>query len=291
MDWPSRVRKGLLVELDQALATTPELVPLPEARFLETHVLYEGRSNQQECIIDWFASAVPGWIAPDRPYRVMSVGCGSGILDVPVARHLAAVAPALDYVGIDPNLVECDVFRGRFSDADLPAHVTLDVSATTFERYVTSAPFDLVHLVHCLYYLPDAAAALLKAQSLLGPGGRLVVVHAPCGALNDLATRFYDKGYGRPTLFAEDCADLLDRWGWRYVRSRIDARVDVTPMWMGDPEVGLALRDFIVQFDSERLPRDVQRLVDRYLRAIADPTPEGPVFIDHPVDVFVIDGP
>lgn len=280
-------RQRLLSQLDAMLREAPPLVPLEEARFLETHLLYEGRSDQQSRIIEWFARRLAPEVPVDRPYRVLSVGCGSGILDVPVAASFAKGSPALDYVGVDPNATECDAFARRFEDADLPG-AAVSVVPSTFEAFEDRDGFDLVHLVHCLYYLPEPGPALKRARSFVRTGGKLVLVHAPCEALNDLATRFYDKGYGRPTLFADDYATLMDELGWVYTRSRIDARVDVTPIADGDADIALALRDFIVQFDSLQLPPDVQSLVDRYLDLVAEPTPDGPTYIDHPVDVFVI---
>ena len=281
-------RRLLLAHLDEALSILEHLHPLDDARFLETHVLYEGRSDQQGRIVDWFAEHVPPRIGAHRPFRVLSIGCGSGILDVPVARHLAAAAPALEYVGVDPNQVECDAFARRFDAAAL-ARASLQVDAEPFEAFVSPRPFDLVHLVHCLYYLPDPAAALRQARALVGKGGQLVLIHAPREALNDLAVRFYDRGYGRPTPFAHDFAALFEQWQWPFAHQRIDAEVDVTPLIEGDPVVGPALRDFIVQFDTLRLPMGVQDLVDRYLRCIARVEP-GRSTISHPVDVFVIDG-
>lgn len=284
----SRERTQLLSRLDRELAALDALVPLSEQRFLDTHVLYEGRSDQQRRIIEWFGARFAPRPPPGRAYRVLSVGSGSGILDVPVAARLAEAAHALDYVGVDPSRVECERFAQAFRAAAI-AGARLDVVPETFEASATRGAFDLVHLVHCLYYMPDPAAALVKARRLLAPGGRLVLFVAPCAELNDLARRFYDKQYGRPTFFADDVAVLLEGWGWSFEREWVDARVEVTPLVRRDPDVGLALRDFIVQVDSAQLPEAVQSLVDRYLHLLAEPD-GGRTFIAHPVEAFVIGG-
>jgi len=281
-------RERLLARLDEALARVDELFLLDESRFLETHAIYEGRSDQRRRIIEWFGAQLAPDLPPDRPFRVLSVGCGSGLLDVPIATRLASRTADQEYVGVNPNRVECQAFESHFQQAAIPG-ARVEVVPATFEAFEGDRVFDLIHFVHSLYYMPDPAAALEKARKLLAPGGRLVVFHAPCEALNDLAARFWDKSYVRPTLFAEDLAALLDRWGWAHERERVESAVDVTPFVDGDPEIGLALRDFIVQVDSQRLPPPVQELVDRYLCLVAVPDRDR-AFIPHPVDVFFIDG-
>jgi SAM-dependent methyltransferase len=279
-------REDLLKRLDKALIGSSDLVPLDDARYLETHRIYEGRSDQQQRIIDWFGDQIAPTSQPDRPFRVLSVGCGSGILDVAIATRLAEQTDDLHYVGIDPNKVECEAFQQLFSDASLD-RVEVEVVPATFEDFEATCSFDLIHIVHSLYYMPDPAGALERARKLLAPGGRLVVFHAPCEALNDLTVRFWDKQYERPTLFAEDFAQTLDAWSWDYERTRVDARLEVTPMAQADSSIGLALRDFIVQYDSRHLPEPVQDLVERYLRLISTEH-RGETHIPHPVDVFVI---
>ena len=284
-------RRAILAELDQALAESDALVPLSEERFLKSHVLYEGRSAQQSRIVDWFADHVEGNGQAPASYRVLSVGCGSGVLDLAILDRWQARLAAIEYTGVDPNAAECEAFESAFAQADLD-QVELEVVRGRFEEALDGgSSFDLVHLVHCLYYMADAAESLRQARALCDGGGELVVFHAPCEALNDLATRFYDKLYGRPTLFAREVEALLESWGWSFARHRVDAWVDITPLIDGPPEhpVGRALRDFIVQVDSQALSAPVRSLVDRYLETIVRRA-DGAALVAHPVDAFVIRG-
>lgn len=286
-------RKDLLGSLERALSQSSDLVPLTDARYLETHDIFEARSDQRQLILDWFGDQIAPTLESDGSFRVLSIGCGSGILDVPIAKRLAKQTDGLHYVGVNPNRIECDAFKQRFAEASLdPAR--LEVAPTTFEDFETTSRFELIHFVHSLYYMTDPAGALEKARELLAPGGRLVVFHAPCEALNDLTVRFWNKLYDRPTLFAEDFAKTLDAWSWDYEQKRVDARLEVTPLdhadsAHADSSIGLALRDFIVQFDTQQLSRPVQDLVRSYLRLISVED-HGETHIAHPVDVFVIAG-
>lgn len=278
-------RTALLERLDRALDQVDTLIDLDEDRFLETHEIYEARSEQRSRIIEWFGRFVARG-PRERALGVLSVGCGSGVLDVPVARRLAERFGMLTYVGVNPNAVECRKFEAAFETAAMP-RVDASVVNATFEAYRTSDRFDLVHFAHSLYYLEDLEEALHKARRLLKPGGRIVVFQAPRGVLNDLAVRFYDKRYARPTLLADGFAGLLDGWGWPFAHHRIEAAVDVTPIIDGNPGLGVALRDFIIQVDGGQLPGDVQSIVGQYLKAAAYRV-DGRAFIAHPVDVFDI---
>lgn len=308
-------QRDLLGLLDTALSGPSELTPLGNARYLETHGIFEGRSDQQGLIMDWFGEyfvdLFSGPVPPPRatreadttpnPFRVLSIGCGSGILDLQIATRLSAQTAAFHYVGVDPNPVECEAFEQHFAEAALgktkggpqgnTESAQIEIVNATFENFEAGCQFDLIHFVHSLYYMPDPKAALEKARKLLAPGGRLVVFHAPCEAMNDLTVRFWDKDYGQPTLFAEDFAQILKAWDWDYERERVDARLEVSPLAQPDSSVGLALRDFIVQFDTESLSEPVQDLVHRYLDAIStEDENRKETHIDHPVDVFVIAG-
>lgn len=280
------VRDSLLSSLDSALEQLAELPPLDEARFLATHAIFEGLSGQRQRIIDELCARLDPPTPVDRPLRVLGVGCGAGDVDEAVARSLVAEVEELVYVGVDPSRAECEAMEQRFAEADIPG-VRLEVEIATFEDFVPAQSFDVVHFVHSLYYMSDPAAALVRARQILGPGGQLIVVQAPREELNELAVRFYDKCYERPTLFADDFAKILERWDWSFDRTRLDARIDVTALVEGDSEVGAALRDFVVQVDGRRLPPSVQGLIERYLCSIAFEH-HGRSFIAHPVDAFFI---
>ena len=277
-------RLSILDRIDRELVSVP-LVPLEEARFLETHVAYEAHSDQHRRFIDWFENRI-GSVAPtDRPYRVLSVGCGSGLLDVPVARHLASRGAQIDYVGINPNKAECAAFE-RHLAASGPTSAQLELVRVPFEEFTTETRFDLVHFVQSLYYFDDPGGALELARRLVAPEGRLILLHAPLESLNQLSTRFYDGFLGRPTLFAEDVAQTLLTWKASCIRERIEARLDVTPLVEGDKDLSLALSDFIVQVESSLLPPELQSLIRAYLDAITVKEPHAAPYIPHPVDAF-----
>ncbi|MAI78566.1 MAG: hypothetical protein CL917_06485 [Deltaproteobacteria bacterium] len=286
--------RELLERLDAELRGSGKMLPLCDARYLETHEIFEGRSNQQGLIIDWFSRFFQEHFRqpepPEGTFRVLSVGCGSGILDLQLATRLSDQTQDFHYVGVDPNSVECDHFQGQFAgfaSGQLGAQPQVEVVNKSFEDFEASCGFDLIHFVHSLYYMPDSAAALEKARRLLAPGGRIVFFQAPCEEMNALTVRFWDKEYARPTLFAEDLSDILEVQDWKYDRERINAFLEVSPLAYPDSSLGIALTDFIVQVDSLDLSEPVRNLITGYLKLISI-RDEDEVYISHPVDAFVM---
>lgn len=278
---------ALLERLDTALESVDSISALEGQRFLETHRAFEASSNQQSRIIDWFDDRIGAVEPSDRPYRVLSVGCGSGLLDVPVAQQLAREGACVEYTGVNPNEAECDAFARLFAEAG-PASARLELARVPFEDFETEERFELIHFVQSLYYVEDPQLALQHARRLLAPGGRIVVFHAPLAALNQLAVRFYDRWLGRRTLFADDVATILHSWSESCDRESVDTHLEVTSIAERDPQLGLALRDFIVQVESSELPQEVQELIDSYLDAVTTRGTAERSFIPHPVDAFVV---
>ena len=277
---------SLLKRLEDALADLDEVPLLDSERYSATHAVFESRSDQRQRIIDWLLARTSSVESAERPVRVLGIGCGAGEVDVAVARGLGSDAETLEYVGVDPNRSQADSFKEAFAEAELPG-VRVEVEIGPFEDFRSAEDFDLVHFVHSLYYMPDPAEALKRARSSLAADGKLIFVHAPLEELNDLAVRFYDKNYERPTLFANDFSRLLESWNWSFERTRLEARIDVTPFIEDEPGSGAALRDFIVQVDVASLPPSVRELVESYLRLISFRSGDRS-FISHPVDAFVV---
>lgn len=280
--------EAVLARLDAELDRVPDLPPLSDARFLETHRAFEERSEQRTLITESLCRRARRAELVQRPRRVLAVGCGAGDVDVPLARAMAARCEEVVYIGLDPNREECAATERLFEQED-PACVRFELEVGTFEDFDSGVAFDVIHFVHSLYYLDDPAAALVKARRMLAPGGQLVVVQAPREELNELAVRFYDRQFARPTLFAEDFAALLTEWKWAFERVRLDATVDLTPILDDGSELGAALTDFVCQVDARSLASEIQRLIDLYLRRISRVGGDR-LLAPHPVDAFFIDG-
>lgn len=256
------------------------VAPLSHDRFLETHVAFETSSTQQDQIREQLAAeSLPG------PASVLSVGCGSGILDVPLAERLSH-GRQLRYVGVEPNPVQSAAFEAQL--AKLP--VDAEAVTATFEDYVDGAAderFDLVLLIHTHYYLRDVPEGLAQAAALARPGGKLVVAAAPRGPLNVLAEAFWPAPGDDGLWFSEQLSAHLDARGVAAPARRIEGRLDVTSCFEGTPR-GDAIRDFVVQADTRSMSADVRSAIDDALCAMGRKEADGRWTVPHPVDLFEI---
>lgn len=260
---------------------------LEPATYARDHAAFEARSDQRALISahlhDRFARRATG------PVSVLSAGCGDGTLDAPLAAALADVRPRREvrYVGVEPYAGSAAAFAAALDDLGRPS-LSAQVHVATFEDHARVAgeaaagSVDVVTFVHSLYYVPDVAATLRAAYHLLRPGGELIVLHAPRGALNALVDVLAPPLQGHPQWFSDDVVVALARAGL-VAEQVVGLEAHVELATAPDPVL-----DFAVQ---ARLTPALRALVHDYLDAVAVPGPSGTPLVPHPVDAFRITRP
>lgn len=291
-----------LSELRRSLADF-QPTALSDLRFDQSHETFEGKSNQQDQIREWLHQFAAAQVqrfrasndADGNAFRILSVGCGSGILDLPLIQSLAIEktnanhAGTIHYTGIDPNPVACDRFRAAFDRMEVDA-VELSVLEETVDSYKYSQPFDLTHVVHSLYYFDDPAASLQSLIDNTAEHGEIVIFQAPKGQLNQLSDCFWQDHVKDPIWFSEELQTHLEASGLRFSQSRLNAEVDVSDCFDVNCPKGRLTFDFMVQSDCEMLSTSLRSNVLDHLSSIS--RHEGSRRLaPHPVDVFVIEKP
>lgn len=274
--------------------------PLSDERFDQSHEWFEGQSNQQAQILAWLQRFGERQLERrglqseegQDAFRVLSVGCGSGILDLPLVKTLAEHADAqqdavaIHYAGIDPNPVACKRFRSDFESLGISS-VDLSVHEETVESYEHNQKVDLTHVVHSMYYFADPADSLTTLIDQVADEGELVIFQAPKGELNRLADCFWQGHLDDPIWFSAELDQHLQQTGISFTRSRLDAEVDVTACFDRECQEGQLTFDFLVQSDCQDLSEPIRDQVLDHLRSISR-VDAGKILAPHPVDVFVI---
>lgn len=284
----SLVRPNSALRQLQTLLGNTRQPRLTDERFDKAHELFERSSNQQKLILDWLKDFSVQH-ASAEPLSLLSVGCGSGILDNPLLEALSDAGRRIVYTAIDPNAVACSRFRGDFGLLEMP-NVRLEVRQETVESISCDQKFDIIHAVHSLYYFDDPAATIKRLLVRMRIGGKLLILQAPKAELNRLADCFWFPNQDVDIWFSERLETYLQGVDLAYKKTRIHGRVDVARCFEAECAHGAMMLDFITQVNCRKLKQAAREQILGYLTAVAERDGDR-VWVKHPVDAFVVDAP
>ena len=274
----------LLGDLRAERLGAPPLLALDSDTYARDHAAFEARSDQRTLIAEHLTTRLA-----DRgagPLSVLSVGCGDGTLDRVLASGLvceddaASTGRPVRYVGVDPYASGTAAFSAALAELDSP-DLSVETSPTTWADAEVVGPFDVITFVHSMYYVPDVTAAVRQALALLRPGGELVVLSGPRGAMNALVDVCAPPLEGHRQWFSDDVAAGIRAaaGGPSYDVLPVETLQALCSLGSATPDV----LDFTVQ---ARLTPAARALVLSYLDAVSVLHPvTGEPRVPHPVDV------
>ena len=275
-----------LNQLRVAVKKAPASMQLSDERFDITHEAFECSSSQQQLVLRALKELISLHEGSTGSLRILSVGCGSGILDNQLISAIASSPEHFEYTGVDPNPVACRRFREDFEKLALP-NVKLEVRTEAVESLNINNPFDIIQLTHALYYFKDPADTLGKLRRLLAPGGKLIIVQAPNEYLNQLSECFWSHHAGQDIWFSECLEKYLIKQKIEFTCQRIYGEVDVTRCFNEGCPHGEKLLDFITQSDCRESDAEVRERCLHFLKKISRVDGER-LKVEHPTDVFVV---
>ncbi|MEM1022908.1 MAG: class I SAM-dependent methyltransferase [Myxococcota bacterium] len=273
--WPS-ASFGIPLSTELQQTALDAVQPLSDARFLETHVAFETSSSQQGQIRKYLMTR-----PPHPGGSIWSVGCGSGILDLPILK--AWSGSGRRFLGLEPNELQCESMRQSLGELELDGRMV----ASTLEDFESEERFDLIWLVHAHYYFQNVPEGLARVARHLQTEGELILVSAPREALNRLADMFWAPQDER-LWFTDALEAHFERRGVEAQTHRIDGRLEVGPCFEGTAR-GDAIRDFVVQADTLDMSLGLRGHIDEALRGMSRIEADGRITVPHPADVFVLD--
>ena len=275
-----------LNQLRVAVKKAPASMQLSDERFDVTHEAFECSSSQQQLVLRALKELISLHEGSTGALRILSVGCGSGILDNQLISAIASSPEHFEYTGVDPNPVACRRFREDFEKLALP-NVKLEVRTEAVESLNINNPFDIIQLTHALYYFKDPADTLGKLRRLLAPGGKLIIVQAPNEYLNQLSECFWSHHAGQDIWFSECLEKYLIKQKIEFTCQRLYGEVDVTRCFNEGCPHGEKLLDFITQSDCRESDAEVRERCLHFLKKISRVDGER-LKVEHPTDVFVV---
>ena len=264
-----------IVDLIRALEGI-ETPALEGDEYTSRHTLFETASAQRDMIRDRIATAFHEKIGLfPAPLKVLSVGCGDGVLDQAILS--AFPAEAIEYTGIDPNpaqLAACNDLLGHERPVQL--------YAMPLETEVPGAPFDVSYAVHVIYYADDKVAFVKSMQAATRRDGVCLIAIAPFSRMNEIANVFW-KRQDTDAIFSHDLEALFESLGIVFATDRIDAVMPLD-LFVG-PNRDQEIVEFTVQAHLDHLDANAWAQLDETFRQAARRT-GGQLVMDHPVDLY-----
>jgi predicted O-methyltransferase YrrM len=134
----------------------------------------------------------------DRDSEVLEIGCGTGILALPIARR------ARRFVGVDFAEEALDVLRRRFAEAGLSDRTqllvgnVLEMDAAELQELRGADRVLVYATIHLARDHDEGAAFIAAALDLVAPGGRVLIGNVPLEELEaDAAMLAQAGGSGR----------------------------------------------------------------------------------------------
>jgi len=275
-----------IADIRHVLKRLDHVAPLEGERYAACLETYEAASNQRERILAWFKDNVIPALSRERAW-ILSVGCGAGDLDKEILAAGAEHASAVAYFGLEPNARQCERFISRMGFEN-NRNIRVEAHNIGFDAFNENRRFDLVLMVHSLYYMADPKLALENALGLVNDEGRLAVLIASNDTLNELASSFWGLENERLTWFSEDLSEHLDKVGVPFECKRIEATLDVTACCEPDSERGIRIADFLAQVPTGQLPERLRHMIFNYVDETSHRDGEKR-WLPHNVDAFTIE--
>ena len=128
-------------------------------RYAECFEAYKRISTEWECMRQWIHDNLLDSLPHKENISILSVGSGSGDFDLQLIELVASKFKSVDYVAVEPNKVHSQQFKIR-TITYLLQGIRFRIHTLPFEELRIDKRFDLIHLTHCLYYVPDRAGAV-----------------------------------------------------------------------------------------------------------------------------------
>jgi len=222
------------------------------------------------------------------PLNILSIGSGTGDFDLQMMRFILKRWQIDSYVAVDPNPDHNRIFQNRFRESGLPVQ-GFQIFSQTFPVQNLDMKFDLVHMTHCLYYIPDRLKAIQGALDILNNHGRVLIFHQTPLGINEIQQRFLKraKGHENEMYSSKDIYRLLESLPVTFEFDIIDGILDVSDLAASDSLKGRRILNFFLECRADLLPLEFREEVVDFIKSLAFPDNNRQV-IFHPVGVFSI---
>ena len=243
--------------------------PITDEEYAQLYITLKRRSDQDAIIRNGTMKSILSKY-DGKTIDVMSIGAGIGWLEDEIIKHPHLKVNSM--LAIEPNPEHAEKLREKSTTWN----DTIGIVDTSYfnENYDTARKFDVILIIHSIYYVENPADAIIKLRSFLKPGGHvLVAVRGEKGGY-DLITRVYKHYKIAPSaiIFGGVCnaAMLTDRFkknGIKYQVQEVMALHDVSD-FIEKKAVPFAndCISFLIHTMYENLDRELQNDIYKFVK-------------------------
>lgn len=255
-------------------------------RYAECFEAYKTISTEWECMRQWIHDNLLDSLPHKENISILSVGSGSGDFDLQLIKLVASKFKSVDYVAVEPNKVHSRQFKIKTITYPLQG-IRFRIHTLPFEELRIDTRFDLIHLTHCLYYVPDRAGAVLKALNMIVDHGIVLIFHQTPMGINQIQRRFLKrvKGTEKDMFSSKELQDILDRHHIKYRLNIINSFMDISDCLTSDSEATQKLISFFLECDTRQLLPEIRQKICRFIKELSC-NDQGHSLIFQPVAVF-----
>jgi len=261
--------------------------PLSDREYAECFNVFRKISTEWGAMEEWLRENFLPCLHAGKSADILSVGSGTGDFDLALMRLVGEKVSRIAYTALDPNKEHNRIFRRNFRNSDIPGY-SLKIIPMPFGRERLEGTFDIVHLTHCLYYIPDRKEAIRRAYELLNPGGSLLIFHQTALGINEIqrAVMRRVKGDEKEMFSSYDILKLFEELNIPYRFDILISDIDVTDCVKGN-ETGNRLLCFFLESHVEDLEDALREEIIRFIKDTCRRV-DGRYLLFHPSGVFWI---
>ncbi|NEP22147.1 class I SAM-dependent methyltransferase [Moorena sp. SIO3I6] len=258
---------------------------------MDCQIAYRSQQNEQEMMLEATLQAIDDKMSSQEDYSILSIGCGSGLFEKPFLEKLLSLNKTIHFVGIDPNEAEC-VKAQEWCDKIRIYHTdkfNFKINTVGFESFQSRQGFDIILLIHSLYYFSDIKTLFRKIYELSREGGMVILGVAKRQLLNEPFYHATQRLYGKYPWFSDDVKQLLTESNLPFRQEKIDFTTNITKCFDKESELGKQLLNFIVGANTEFFSPLQLRLLLDYFGTSSQKMEGGEIMLPHSVILFYIE--
>ncbi len=261
--------------------------PLNNREYAECFDAFKRVSTEWIAIEEWLAKEFMPFMSSRESGNVLGIGSGTGDFDLALMHILQEKIPHIAYVALDPNEEHNRIFYNRYAESGLQLS-SFRIIPRPFGNDGLDGGFDLIHLTHCLYYIPDRKKAIERAYDLLSPGGILLIFHQTTMGINEIQRAYLRrvKGDEKEMFSSYDITRIFEELKLKFNFDVLISDVDVTDC-IKENETGRKILNFFLESDLGGLDLSLRKEIVQTLKEICR-FEDGRYFLFHPSGIFWI---